>query len=729
VVHQLGAGAHGPVFLGIDPQGDRQVAVKAFPLDITPERAKELAATLERLAAAHLGHPSIVAPLGAGSEGSTVYLVQDYVLAESVDVAIRQYGPAPVPDALRLVGQLAGALDFAAVAGVHHGALHSRDVLVAPNEVRLTGLGVAQALESAGVRVAPRRPYSAPERRGNGPWGMPADVFSLAAVAFEMLTGRRPGSAEAMAADTRSIPSPEPDALAEVFARALSGRPEDRFQTALAFAAALRHALTGEPLDRPDIQPVTSVVVPPSSLEEASPGLEERAVPEVEERAVPEAEAPAMAEELDAFPPEPAARLPVEPEEIAPAPHRAEVVTGGPPERLDEPGGGTLDEPPRVEVPVESVETPAEEPLPARAPALPEFPGGEAVPADADDPLSRVAGRAPEGADITDRAEPGERPSFDDFRPVEDIVPEEALPRGPRELGLPLEAETEPEREPEPQAEAPLPVRPAPSRVSSPRLATASPRPPARVADETWRDATRLPPPPQERPPEDLPVRRPAAAAALAATGNGAATSRRSRFPLSSLLAMLLFGVVGGFVGGYFVGRGEPAGPAPAHEVRDATGTTDAAANDAATLSKAPAATAPPVTTPAADQSASAPDASSRPPSSSASSARPEAARSTAPPARSVPERPVPAAAASREPESRFEAPLFVVSRPAGALVRLDGRPLGKTPLRLEAVGAGSHVIRLELNGYLPWTSAIQVVSGNQNRVTASLERRPGGSE
>jgi hypothetical protein len=66
-----------------------------------------------------------------------------------------------------------------------------------------------------------------------------------------------------------------------------------------------------------------------------------------------------------------------------------------------------------------------------------------------------------------------------------------------------------------------------------------------------------------------------------------------------------------------------------------------------------------------------------------------------------------------------------VVSRPPGALVRLDGRSVGKTPLTLPAVGAGSHVVRIELDGYRPWSAAIQVVAGTQNRVTASLEQRP----
>ncbi len=247
MVHQVGVGVLGPVFRGYDPEQDRAVAIKAFPLDVTPERARELANDLGRLRA--FDHPAVIAPLAAGAEGATAYLVQEYFVAESADVALKQYGPAPVPDAMRLVGQLAGALDAAASAGVHHGALHPRDILVAPHEVRLTGLGVAETLERVGVRVPVRRPYSAPERASGGPASSAADLFSLACVAFELVTGRRPAqSGDVVTADTALIQAADAVALAEVFARALSPRADDRYPSALAFAAALKHALTGEPL-------------------------------------------------------------------------------------------------------------------------------------------------------------------------------------------------------------------------------------------------------------------------------------------------------------------------------------------------------------------------------------------------------------------------------------------------------------------------------------------------
>jgi PEGA domain len=73
--------------------------------------------------------------------------------------------------------------------------------------------------------------------------------------------------------------------------------------------------------------------------------------------------------------------------------------------------------------------------------------------------------------------------------------------------------------------------------------------------------------------------------------------------------------------------------------------------------------------------------------------------------------------------DTRFAAPLIVESRPPGAAVFLNGNRIGTTPVTVEAVPAGSHALRLELDGYRRWTASVRVVAGERNRVTASLEQ------
>jgi hypothetical protein len=66
---------------------------------------------------------------------------------------------------------------------------------------------------------------------------------------------------------------------------------------------------------------------------------------------------------------------------------------------------------------------------------------------------------------------------------------------------------------------------------------------------------------------------------------------------------------------------------------------------------------------------------------------------------------------------------LVIESRPTGATVYLDNRSVGTTPLRLDRVNAGEHVVRLEREGYQNWSRSVRVVATERNRVTASLEQ------
>lgn len=98
---------------------------------------------------------------------------------------------------------------------------------------------------------------------------------------------------------------------------------------------------------------------------------------------------------------------------------------------------------------------------------------------------------------------------------------------------------------------------------------------------------------------------------------------------------------------------------------------------------------------------------------------RTEAAPAARPGAeRPSPARPVRAPAVASGPGS-----LQVVSRPAGAQVLLDGRVIGRTPLMVPDVGGGQHDVRLELAGFRPWATSVQVTAGNRTRVAASLEQ------
>ena len=85
--------------------------------------------------------------------------------------------------------------------------------------------------------------------------------------------------------------------------------------------------------------------------------------------------------------------------------------------------------------------------------------------------------------------------------------------------------------------------------------------------------------------------------------------------------------------------------------------------------------------------------------------------------------RPVREAAPPPQAAGRSSGSLMVESRPAGARVFVDGRLVGTTPLLLDAVVAGAHAVRLELEGFSPWTATAQVTGGERARVSGSLSR------
>ena len=238
------------MFRAFDPDHDRLVAVKAFRLDLPPERIHQLVAEFDRLIAAGLTHSAVITPLATGIEGVTAYLAQDYVAAESLDITLRR-GPASVADSLRVATQLAGALDAADTVRVEHGVLHPRDVLLSADEARLTGLGIARAVERIGVPTQVRRPYTAPERTVGSEWDRRADVFGLAAMIHEMLWGRRiAATGDEVARSLTEIAGGDLPQLRALFGRALADDPAERFDTALEFAGALKEAFLASSIVR-----------------------------------------------------------------------------------------------------------------------------------------------------------------------------------------------------------------------------------------------------------------------------------------------------------------------------------------------------------------------------------------------------------------------------------------------------------------------------------------------
>lgn len=271
VLHQVGVGVLGPVFRAYNPSDDRPFSVKELQIDATPEQARLLVDALERLVDAQGFHPAVVMPVAVGIEEGTPFLVQEYIAAPSLDVAARRGAGEESQRTLALLDALAEGLDAAHGRGLLHGALHPRDLYVDGDQPRVTGFGVVPALEEAGLRAPLRRPYTAPEIVAGRPRGPEADRFAFAALAYELIVGRRLAGAGAQIGAELPLAVGEADAeaLRAVFAAALAAAPERRPRGAVRFMTGLRAALE-TPAERRAASPAAAPAGPPAQREETA---------------------------------------------------------------------------------------------------------------------------------------------------------------------------------------------------------------------------------------------------------------------------------------------------------------------------------------------------------------------------------------------------------------------------------------------------------------------------
>lgn len=211
--------------------------------------------------AARLDHPSIAHVYEAGQRDDVIYVVRDLVEADTLADRLARSGVMSPAQAVPIIRQLATALDYAHGHRVMHGDLNDRCVFVSDDgHVTLIDFGLKQAM--AGTDLAEKGrgvgvpEYLASERvQGQGP-SRAADIYALGVLAYQMVAGQPPFTGEPAtvlrAQVYESVPplytvNPDaPVALSEAVGRALSKRPEVRFNTATEFARAFAAAAEGK---------------------------------------------------------------------------------------------------------------------------------------------------------------------------------------------------------------------------------------------------------------------------------------------------------------------------------------------------------------------------------------------------------------------------------------------------------------------------------------------------
>ena len=265
----LGRGGMGEVWRAYDTETNRVVALKVLAPEFAHDEVYKERFRREAYAAAGLSEPHVVPIHAFGEIDGRLYV--DMRLVDSQDLlAMIGEGPLAPVRAAWIVEQVAAALEAAHRIGLVHRDVKPSNILVTDDDFAyLIDFGIARtagdtSLTGTGNTIGSWA-YMAPERISEGVVDPRSDVYALACVLHECLTGSRPypgDSFEQLAAAHIWTPPPRPSAmradlpgnLDDVIATGMAKDPEERYQTAKSFAKAAREAVT-DPMPRPRPQP------------------------------------------------------------------------------------------------------------------------------------------------------------------------------------------------------------------------------------------------------------------------------------------------------------------------------------------------------------------------------------------------------------------------------------------------------------------------------------------
>ena len=258
IERELGRGGMATVYLAHDRKHDRLVALKLLHAELAhtlgPDRFQR-----EIRLVARLQHPHILAVLDSGEDAGQLWFTMPYVRGDTLRDRLQRERQLPVDDALRITREAALALEHAHEEGVIHRDIKPDNILLTRDGSTLVAdFGIARAvaaeekesLTQTGMAIGTPA-YMSPEQ-ASGERGLDArtDVYSLAAVLYELLAGEPPytgPTAQVITAKRLSDPVPSirrlrpsvPEAVDQALQRALAPNPADRFGTVSAFARAL----------------------------------------------------------------------------------------------------------------------------------------------------------------------------------------------------------------------------------------------------------------------------------------------------------------------------------------------------------------------------------------------------------------------------------------------------------------------------------------------------------
>jgi eukaryotic-like serine/threonine-protein kinase len=255
IEREIGRGGMATVYLADDRKLHRRVAVKVLHQDLATIGSERFLREIR--IAAGLSHPNILALHDAGEVDGRLLYAMPYVEGESLRHRLNREQQLPVPEAIRIAGQVAAALAHAHEHGIVHRDIKPENILLAGDQALVADFGIAKALDAASAErltasgLSMGTPvYMSPEQGSGDAVDGRSDIYALGCVLYEMLAGAPPflgPSAQAILArhavdpvpPLRTVRARVPEAVEQAIERALAKVPAYRFATADEFAQAL----------------------------------------------------------------------------------------------------------------------------------------------------------------------------------------------------------------------------------------------------------------------------------------------------------------------------------------------------------------------------------------------------------------------------------------------------------------------------------------------------------
>lgn len=263
VIKKIGEGGMGQVYLARQISLDREVALKVLPERLAKDDSFRTRFEREARSAAKLNHPNIISIFAFGIKDGIPYFAMEYVDGRDLATILRESGPLPVKEALRIAKEVARALDAAHRQGVIHRDIKPSNIMVRKDGVvKVTDFGLAKVLGSQSLVVTQANVvlgtphYMSPEQGKGGKLDPRSDIYSLGVVLYEMLAGDVPFKADTATSliyqHIYEKPPPlsekapyVPPVVAAVVMRMLEKDPDKRFQKASELAEAIEQVERG----------------------------------------------------------------------------------------------------------------------------------------------------------------------------------------------------------------------------------------------------------------------------------------------------------------------------------------------------------------------------------------------------------------------------------------------------------------------------------------------------